>query len=44
MTLKSYQDQKAFDALKLAQLIAVGPFVFKAVASMFELGIMDILK
>jgi hypothetical protein len=44
MTLKSYQDQKAFEALKLAQLIAVGPFIFKAVASMFELGIMDILK
>ncbi len=44
MTQKNFNDMKAIDALWIANLISVGPFVFQAVKSMKDLGIMDALS
>ncbi len=44
MTLRNFNDISAMDALKQAQLIAVGPFIFQAVSALQDLGIMKALS
>ena len=43
MTIQKFNDISAMEALKKAQSIAMGPFVFQAVAAMEELGILKAL-
>ncbi len=43
MTLKSFKDQKAVDAVRLAQIYAVAPFIFQGISAMNKLGIMKVL-
>lgn len=42
MTHKNYNDMSAMAAMRTAQFIAVGPFIFQAVAAMKKLGILAV--
>lgn len=43
MTLKKFNDQKAVDAIRLAQIYAVSPFIFQGISAMYKLGIMKVM-
>ncbi len=44
MTIQKFSDISAMEALRKAQSIAMGPFVFQAVAAMEDLGILKVLS
>ncbi len=44
MTVKSYQEQSAVDALKKATEYAVAPFIFQGICAMKDLGILALLE